>query len=143
MGSNGPQKRIPGRQRDGRVQTRVQSVSHRTQESVDAQDPASRRGVAIGAWRRYQAVDGPLQTALLSLYFMIAVLPALLVMVEYLERNPTALANHLVHHFGLNAPTASLVHSVLIDDRRHELGSALFAVAGALVCGVGFGKVLQ
>src|SRR5262249_19195186 len=78
-----------------------------------------------------------------SLYFMIAVLPALLVMVEYLERNPTALANHLVHHFGLNAPTASLVHSVLIDDRRHELGSALFAVAGALVCGVGFGKVLQ
>jgi len=143
MDSNGPQKRIPGRQTYGRVQTRVQSVSHRTQEWVDAQDPASRRGVAIGAWRRYQAVDGPLQTALLSLYFMIAVLPALLVMVEYLERNPTALANHLVRHFGLNAATASLVHSVLIDDRRHELGSALFAVAGALVCGVGFGKVLQ
>jgi membrane protein len=110
---------------------------------VDSQHPASRRGVAISAWRHYQAVDGPLQTALLSLYFMIAVLPALLVMVEYLERNPAALANHLVHHFGLNAPTANLVHGVLAGDRHHELGSALFAVAGALICGVGFGRVLQ
>jgi uncharacterized BrkB/YihY/UPF0761 family membrane protein len=125
------------------VQTRAESVSRRGHDWVDRQDPASVPGVGIGAWRRYQAVDGPLQTALLALYFMIAVLPALLVAVEYLERDPAALANHFVRHYALNAQTASLVRGVLVDDRRHELGSALFAVAGALLCGFGFGKVLQ
>jgi membrane protein len=125
-------KKLPGRETYGRVQGWVGS-----------QSPESRPGVAIEAWRRYKAVDGPLQTALLSLYFTIAVLPALLVMVEYLERDPNALAKHLVHHFGLNAATASLLHGVLSNDRHHELGSALFAVAGALLCGLGFGKVLQ
>lgn len=143
MSTKPTRRKIPGEQTFRRAQARVESVSRRGREWVDRQDPASRRGVAISAWKRYQAVDGPLQTALLSLYFMIAVIPALLVMVEYLERNPSALANHLVHHFGLNAPTSSLVHGVLGDDRRHELGSALFAVAGALISGVGFGKVLQ
>jgi membrane protein len=143
MEAKTPRKRIPGVAAYRRVSARVDSVSRRGQEWVDRQDPASARGVAIGAWRRYQAVDGPLQTALLSLYFMIAVLPALLVMVEYLERNPLALAHHLTRHFSLNAPTSSLLESVLSSDRQHELGSALFAVAGALICGVGFGKVLQ
>jgi membrane protein len=125
-------RKLPGRETYGRMQG-----------WVDAQGPESRRGVAIEAWRRYKAVDGPLQTALLSLYLTIAVLPALLVAVEYLERNPHALANHLVHHFGLNASTATLLRGVLSNDRHHELGSALFAVAGALICGLGFGKVLQ
>jgi uncharacterized BrkB/YihY/UPF0761 family membrane protein len=35
--------------------------------------------VAIGAWRRYQAVDGPLQSALLSLSILVAIVPAVLV----------------------------------------------------------------
>lgn len=35
-------------------------------------------GVAIGAWHRYDAVDGPLQSALLFLYILVAVVPALL-----------------------------------------------------------------
>jgi uncharacterized BrkB/YihY/UPF0761 family membrane protein len=126
-----------------RVQTRAESVSRRGQDWVDHQDPASVSGVGIGAWRRYQSVEGPAQTALLALYFMIAVLPAVLVAVEYLERNPAALADHFVRHYSLNAQTSALVHGVLADDRRHELGSALFAIGGALLCGFGFGKVLQ
>jgi uncharacterized BrkB/YihY/UPF0761 family membrane protein len=112
-------------------------------EWADRQDPRSFSGAAIGAWRRYQELDGPLQSALLSLYFLVAVLPALLVMQEYLETNPAALANHVVRHYDLSAQTAVLLRGVLAQDRTHELGSALFAVVGALFFGLGFGRVLQ
>jgi membrane protein len=122
---------------------RAAAVSRRGREWVDRQEPGSFTSVAIDAWRRYRAVDGPLQSALLSLYVLVAVIPALLVMEEYLESNPAALANHLAHHYALSAPTADLLHSVLVQDRTHELGSALFAVAGALFFGLGFGRVLQ
>ena len=126
-----------------RVQAKLGAASQRAQDWVERQDPGSRRGVAIGAWRRYRAVEGPLQTALLSLYILVAVLPAVLVMEEYLDPHPNSLANSLVHHYRLNAPTAELIHNVLGEGRSHELGSALFAIAGALVFGVGFGHVLQ
>lgn len=99
--------------------------------------------MAIGAWRRYRAVDGPLQTALLSIYILVAVVPALLVLEEYLDPHPNSLANSLVHHYRLNASTSELIHNVLGDGRSHELGSALLAVASALVFGIGLGRVLQ
>jgi membrane protein len=99
--------------------------------------------VAIEAWRRYRAVDGPLQSALLSLYILVAVIPALLVMEEYLERNPRALADHIVRHYRLSTDTATLLRSVLVHTRSHELGTALLAIAGALFFGIGFGRVLQ
>jgi membrane protein len=110
---------------------------------VERQEPESVPGVAIEAWRRYRAVDGPLQSALLSLYILIAVLPALLVMEEYLDPHPNALAEQLSHHYGLSTETAALLRSVLVEGRAHELGSALLAIAGALFFGVGFGRVLQ
>jgi len=99
--------------------------------------------VAIGVWRRYRAVEGPLQTALLSLYILVAVLPAVLVLEEYLDPHPNSLANSLVHHYRLNASTAELIHNVLGEGRSHELGSAVLAIASALVFGIGFGHVLQ
>ena len=122
---------------------RMAAVSARGREWAERQDPGSPSGVAISAWRHYRAVDGPLQSALLSLYVLVAVLPALLVMEEYLDPHPDSLANSLVHHFRLNAPTASLIHGVLDEGKAHELGSALLAIAGALFFGVGFGRVLQ
>ncbi len=125
------------------TRSRLDGVSRRVHEWVDQQDPGSATGVAIGAWRRYRAVDGPLQSALLSLYVLIAVLPALLVMEEFLDPHSNALASHLVHHLSLNAPTADLIRGVLGAGRTHELGSALFAIAGALFFGLGFGRVLQ
>ena len=64
-------------------------------------------------------------------------------MEEYLERNPGALADHFVRHFGLSTTTATLLRGVLVHTRHHELGSALLAIAGALFFGVGFGRVLQ
>jgi len=126
-----------------RARAKLGAASQRGQEWVDRQDPGSRRGVAIGAWRRYRAVEGPLQTALLSLYILVAVLPALLVMEEYLDPHPNSLANSIVHHYRLNASTSELIHNVLGEGRSHELGSALLAIASALVFGIGFGRVLQ
>jgi uncharacterized BrkB/YihY/UPF0761 family membrane protein len=126
-----------------RLPDRAAGLSRRGREWVERQDPRSRQGVAIEAWRRYQAVDGPLQSALLSLYVLVAVLPALLVIEAYLDAHPNSLARKIVHHFHLNAPTASLLHGVLGEDHRHELGAALFAIVSALFFGLGFGRVLQ
>jgi uncharacterized membrane protein HdeD (DUF308 family) len=77
----------------------------------------------------YRTVDGPLQSALLSPHFPIAILPALIVMEEYLDPRPGALANHLVHHYGLRRD-GLLLRSVLVQGRAHELASALLPVAG-------------
>ena len=123
--------------------TSTASVSRRGREWVERQDPSSRPGVAIGAWQRYQAVEGPLQSALLSLYVLVAVIPALLVMEDYFDSHPDSLANSLVRQYRLNAPTATLIHGVLGEGRSHELGSALLAIGGALFFGLGFGRVLQ
>jgi membrane protein len=125
------------------VRARVEALSRRSREWADGRDPGSFSGVAVGVWRRYRAVDGPLQSALLSLYVLVAVIPALLAMEEYLDSHPAALAHHLVHHLGLSAATGELLRTVLVQGRDHELGSALLAVAGALVFGLGFGRVLQ
>jgi membrane protein len=122
---------------------RAQGLSRRGHEWVERQDPGSLSGVAIGAWRGYRAVDGPLQSLLLTAYVLIAVVPAMLVMAEYLEASPEALSNHLVRQYGLSATTASLLRGVLASDATHKLGSALFAIAGALFFGLGFGRVLQ
>jgi membrane protein len=125
------------------ARARVESVKRRAHDWAERQEPSSAPGVTIGAWRRYEAVDGPLQSALLSLYVLVAVLPALLVMTEYLDAHPAALANHMARHYGLSDNTASLLRGVLVHDRTHELGSALLAVAGALFFGLGYGRVLQ
>lgn len=125
------------------AQARVAAATRRGHEWADGRDPGSPSGVAIEAWRRYKAVEGPLQSALLSLYMLVAVLPALLVIEDFLDPHPNALANQLVHRFSLNAPTASMLHSVLGEGHAHELGSALFAIASALFFGLGFGRVLQ
>jgi membrane protein len=125
------------------VNARLRDLSRRGQAWVERQDPSSPSGVAIEAWRRYRAVEGPLQSALLSIYILVAVLPALLVMEEYLDPHPNALASQIVHHYRLNASTSELLHNVLGQGRSHELGSALLAIASALVFGIGFGRVLQ
>jgi uncharacterized BrkB/YihY/UPF0761 family membrane protein len=136
-----------GRPRRGgvlkRQSARARAAAARGQAWVESRDPASKTGVAIGAWQRYRLVDGPFQSALLSVYILVAVLPAVLVMEEYLDPRPNSLASSLVHHYGLNASTSQLIHNVLGQGRSHELGSALLAIASALVFGIGFGHVLQ
>lgn len=129
--------------RIARARARVGDAAGRVGAWADDRDPRSTSGVAIGAWRRYRAVEGPLQSALLSLYILVAVLPAVLVMEEYLDPHPNSLANSLVHHYRLNASAAELIHNVLGQGRSHELGSAVIAIVSALVFGIGFGHVLQ
>jgi hypothetical protein len=48
------------------AQSRVSAASARGHEWVESRDAASKSGVAIEAWKRYRAVEGPLQSALLS-----------------------------------------------------------------------------
>lgn len=126
-----------------RTRDRAAAVSIRCQEWVEGQAPESAKGVCIDAWRRYRDVQGPLQSALLSLYIFVAILPALLVMEGYLENNPTALARSMVEQYGLSATTGELVDSVFSHAGQHHLGAALFAVAGALFVGINFGRVFQ
>ncbi len=64
-------------------------------------------------------------------------------MVGYVERQPAALARHLVQDYDLSAQTATLVRSVLIEDSSHKFSSAAIAIVGALAVGLNFGKVLQ
>src|SRR5262249_5343426 len=122
---------------------RPRGLKSRGADWVARQEAYSRKGVAIGAWQRYRDVEGPLQSLLLTTYTLLAVIPALLVMVEYLEAKPAAFSRHLVKHFDLSHNTAVLVQGVLVANTSHKLWSAAFAIAGALVFGLNFGKVLQ
>ena len=133
--------RVPGTIE--RARNRVTDAAARVGGWAGDRDARSASGVAIGAWRRYRAVEGPLQSALLSLYVLVAVVPAVLVMEEYLDPHPNSLANSLVRHYRLNASASELIHNVLAQGRSHELGSAVIAIVSALVFGIGFGHVLQ
>lgn len=136
-----------GRRRTSRVlqgsQRRAAAATRRGQQWVERQTPDTAPGVAIGAWRHYRAVDGPLQSALLTLYVFLAVIPALIVMEEWVERRPAALASHIVRQYHFSGATATLVRSVLVHGRAHEFQTAVIAIVGALAFGIGFGRVLQ
>ena len=67
----------------------------------------------------------------------------MLVLAEYLDHNPAALAAHMVRRYGLTGSAASELRALLTSDRRHELGSAAFAIVTALFFGLGFGRVIQ
>jgi uncharacterized BrkB/YihY/UPF0761 family membrane protein len=122
---------------------RVAAATRRGQGWVDRQTPETAPGVAVGAWRAYRAVDGPVQSLLLTLYLFLAVVPAVIVMEEWVERRPGALATHIVRHYHFNAETATLIRSVLVHGRAHDVQTALIAIVGALAFGIGFGRVLQ
>ena len=122
---------------------RVSHVADRPRAWVESGDAASSRRTALSWWQQYRRIDGPLQSLLLTVYVFLAIVPAVLVLAEYLERNPAALANHLVARYHLNGSAAGMVRNVLVSDRRHELGSAAIAIASVLIFGVGFGRVLQ
>jgi uncharacterized BrkB/YihY/UPF0761 family membrane protein len=85
----------------------------------------------------------PLQSLLLTVYVFFAIVPAVLVLAEYMEHNPAALANHLVNHYNLSGSTAHMLDSVLVGDRRHQLGATVMAIVTVLGFGIGFGRVLQ
>jgi membrane protein len=145
--TQGPSGATPPRSRARRaasgLKARGGAAVDRPREWVARQDVTTRPGAAIGWWSRYRRIDGPLQSLLLTAYVFLAVVPAMLVLAEYMDSNPASLANHLVNTYGLTGSAAREIRAILTTDRHHELGSALFAIAAALLFGLGFGRVIQ
>jgi hypothetical protein len=110
---------------------------------VESGNEASTRYTALSWWQHYVLIDGPLQSLLLTVYVFFAIVPAVLVLAEYMEHNPAALANHLVSHYHLRGSAAHMVQSVLVSDKRHQLVPAALAIVTVLGFGIGFGRVLQ
>ena len=126
-----------------RTRERATELSARCQQWMDDQPAESMRGVCIDAWKRYRDAQGPLESALLTIYIFVAIVPALLVMEGYLESDPKALAASVIDHYDLSPATAQLVQGVLAQGQDHHLGAALFAIVSALFFGINFGRVLQ
>lgn len=110
---------------------------------VESGDTASTRYTALSWWQHYVLIDGPLQSLLLTVYVFFAIVPAVIILAEYIEHNPAALANHLVDRYHLSGSSARMLDSVLVGDKRHHLGSAAVAIVTVLGFGIGFGRVLQ
>jgi uncharacterized BrkB/YihY/UPF0761 family membrane protein len=132
-----------GGDRRSAAQARAAKVVDRPRAWITSGDPASRRHVAVSWWAQYRRIDGPLQSLLLTVYVFLAIFPATLVLAEYLQHNPAALADHLVRRYHLTGAAAGTLRDLLVGDRRHELGTAVLAIASALFFGLGFGRVLQ
>jgi uncharacterized BrkB/YihY/UPF0761 family membrane protein len=110
---------------------------------VERQDPASRKGAAVGSFRRYQAADGQLFALLLTANLFVTVLPVVVVTSGYLDRDPSAAADRMIRRLGLTGSTASLMHEVLSGAAQNKLGATLIAVGSAVLFGLGFGRILQ
>ena len=110
---------------------------------VEGQDPASRKGAAVGWFRRYQAADGQLFALLLTANLFVTVLPVMLVVSSYLDRDPTAMADRTIRRLGLTGQTADLMRGVLTGAAQNKLGATLIAVGSAVLFGLGIGRVLQ
>ena len=141
--ADGEHRGLPGGAKVRAVSGRAKGLSRRGREW--GRSAGSCLSLGRGAWglAPLSGRGGTASVCAAVSHVLVAVLPALLVMEDFLDPHPNSLAARLVHHFHLNAPTSVLFHGVLGEGRKHELGSALFAIAGALFFGLGFGRVLQ
>lgn len=110
---------------------------------IENQAPDSRKGATIGWFRRYQAADGQLYAVLLSAYFLVTVLPVMLVAGSYLYSDPHALADHAEHRLRLHGATATLFSTVLVGAGEHKVSAVFIAIVDLFFFGLGFGRVLQ
>lgn len=130
----------------GRTKRSVERASAAAEKGrlwVEARDPATSTGVAVGWFRRYAAADGQLYAVLLTAYVFLTLLPAALVMSSYLDTDPNALSTHVIHRLGLHGATATLFRGVLQGAAGHQLGASLIALASVATFGLGIGRVLQ
>jgi uncharacterized BrkB/YihY/UPF0761 family membrane protein len=110
---------------------------------VESGSEGSTRYTALSWWQHYVLIDGPLQSLLLTLYVFFAIVPALLILANYIEHDPAALAHHLINRYHLSGPAAQMLDGVLVGDKQQRLVPALLAIVTVLGFGVGFGRVLQ
>ncbi len=143
--TDAPESDEPGgaRGKVAAVQTRGTHVYERGRLWIENADPASPHGTTIGWLRRYQAADGQLYAVLLAAYVFLTVIPLFLVYTSYAFKNPTALAERLVHRLKLEPATAKLVETVFTGAEGHKLSVALIAAAHLFLFGLGLGRVLQ
>ena len=136
-----PKSRVPARAQ--RAAARGTAVAERGRLWIENQAPDSRKGATIGWFRRYQAADGQLYAVLLSAYFLVTVLPVMLVAGSYLYSDPHALADRAEHRLRLHGATATLFSSVLVGAGEHKVSAVFIAVVDLFFFGLGFGRVLQ
>jgi hypothetical protein len=134
-----------GRLRDAAHSAREHVVHcvDRPRAWVESGSEASTRYTALSWWQHYVLIDGPLQSLLLTVYVFFAILPAILILAEYTEHNPAALADHLVNRYHLSGPAARMLDGVLVGDRAHHFRATVAAIITVLGFGIGFGRVLQ
>lgn len=125
------------------VHYRGNALAERSRLWIENQEPGSRTGTTIGWVRRYQAADGQLYAVLLASYFLLTVLPLLLVESTYLYDDPRALAHRLEHRLDLGGSTARLLETVLVGAGSHKLSATLIAIIDLFFFGLGFARVLQ
>jgi membrane protein len=133
----------PGEGRLARWWARGSAVADRGVAWLERQDPVTRKGAAIGWFRRYQAADGQLFALLLTAYMFVTLLPVCVVVSGYLYKDPTTLADRLIHRLGLSGTTATLIHDILTGAATNKFGSTLIAIGSAVLFGLGIGRVLQ
>jgi uncharacterized BrkB/YihY/UPF0761 family membrane protein len=140
-----PQPKRPGlpRRTVAAARTRSTAVYERGRVWIENQEPDSRKGATIGWVRRYQAADGQLYAVLLSAYFLVTMVPVMLVAAGYVYSDPTALADRIEHRLGLQGTTAELFSSVMVGTGEHKLSAVAIAVIDLFFFGVGFARVLQ
>ncbi len=119
------------------------AVAVRGQEWADSQDPATRRGATIGWYRRFRESDGGLFIVLLTGYLFVTLIPAAVVMMDYVYNDPNKVADRLSARLDLTGSVKTMLDSVLTGASGHQLGATLLAVFDVLIFGLGFGRVLQ
>jgi membrane protein len=140
-GTEGPEGPVGGRL--ARWWERGTAVADRGVVWLEGQDPASRKGAAIGWFRRYQGADGQLFALLLTAYIFVTILPVAVVVSGYLYKDPTTMADRLIDRLGLTGATATLIHDILTGAAQNKFGSVLIAVGSVALFGLGIGRVLQ
>ncbi len=121
----------------------TEPYTDRAQAWADRQEEHSRKGVALGWFRRYRQADGQLFALLLAAYFFVTLLPAVIAMASYADSDPKAVAARLIARLHLTGETATLTREVLQGAGGHQLTATLLAVASVVTFGLGIGRTLQ
>ncbi len=141
MNAEAPRAAATGRV--SRWSARGSALADRGVAWLEEQDPASRKGAAIGWFRRYQGADGQVFALLLTAYLFLTLLPAAVVVSGYLYKDPTTMVDRLIHRLGLTGSTATLIHGILTGSADNKFGATLIAIGSVVLFGLGIGRVLQ
>lgn len=121
----------------------TEPYTDKAQAWADRQEEHSRKGVALGWFRRYRQADGQLFALLLAAYLFVTLLPAVIAMASYADSDQKAVAARLISRLHLTGDTATLTREVLQGAGGHQLTATLIAVASVVTFGLGIGRTLQ